>query len=90
VFLTGVPHFTACFFIKPTLNIRQHGTCQVIVAIVVYSAVCTLTILNMLTEPRVAVTYGLDFSPGLSNVRRFFMVLLIVRIILDKFCVPGG
>lgn len=90
MFLTSVPHFTAYLFIKLALNVRQHGACRVIVEIVVYCAVCALTILNMLREPHVAVAYGLDFSPGLSDVRRFFMVFLIVQIVLDQSCVPGG
>lgn len=90
MFLTIVPHFTAYLFIKLTLGVGQHGACLVIVAIIVYCVVCALTILNMLIEPTVAVAYGLDFSPGLSNVRRFFMVFLIVQIVLGKFCVPGG
>jgi hypothetical protein len=90
VFLTSVPHFTAYLFIKLALNVRQHGVCRVIVAIIVCCAVCALTILNMLREPHVAVACGLDFSSGLLNVSRFFMVFLIVRIVHDKSCVPGG
>ena len=90
MFLTSVPHFTAYLCIKLALNVRQHGACRVIVAIIVCCAVCALTILNELIEPHVAVAYGSDFSPGLSNMRRFFMVLLIVHIVLDKSCVPGG
>jgi hypothetical protein len=90
VFLTSVPNFTAYFCIKLALNVRQHGACWVVGAIIVCCAVCALTILNMLREPHVAVACGLDLSAGLSNVRRFFMVFLIMQIVLDKSCVPGG
>jgi hypothetical protein len=84
VFLTSVPHFTAYSFIKLVLNAGQHGACQVIVAVIVYCAVCALTISNMLREPHVAVAYGLEFSPALSNVRRFCMVFLSVQIVLSS------
>jgi hypothetical protein len=93
VFLSSVPHFTAYLFIKLALNVRQHGAAwclSVIVVIIVCHAVCALTILNMLREPHVPVAYDLDFSPLLSNVRRCFMVFLVVQIVLDKSCVPGG
>jgi len=86
VFLTSVPNFTAYFCIKLALNVRQHGACSVVVAIIVYCAVCALTILNMLREPHVAMACGLDFSPGLSNVRRFFMVSLCRLFLTSPVC----
>ena len=90
MFLTSFPHFTVYLFIKLTLNVRQYVACWVMVAIIAYCLVSALTILNMFIEPHVAVAYGLDFSSGLSNVRRFLMVFLIVQIVLGKSCVPGG
>lgn len=83
-----------CLFIYKASTKRKTAWCSmvlvVIVVIIVCHAVCALTILNMLREPHVPVAYDLDFSPLLSNVRRCFMVFLVVQIVLDKSCVPGG